>query len=106
MADEQTPERIWLLLHEGDEGEHVWCDDPDPDGRGDVEAVEYLRASGWQPIATAPTDGTLVWVYAAPREGLDGFVTHAAYHPDGGWCVCEIRHAEFWQPMVKPEPPQ
>ena len=39
-----TPERIWLLLGEGDGGSHVWCDQPDPDGRGQIEAVEYIRA--------------------------------------------------------------
>jgi hypothetical protein len=39
----QTPERIWLLLHEGDEGSHVWCDDPDPSGNGETESVGYVR---------------------------------------------------------------
>ena len=49
MSDESkttppTPERIWLLLHEGDGGSHVWCDQPDPVGKGQIEAVEYIRA--------------------------------------------------------------
>ena len=39
-----VPERIWLLLHEGDEGSHVWCDQPDPSGSGEHEAVAYVRA--------------------------------------------------------------
>jgi hypothetical protein len=39
-----APERIWLLLHEGDEGSHVWCDQPDPSGSGEHDAVEYVRA--------------------------------------------------------------
>ena len=39
-----TPERIWLLLREGDQGEHVWCDQPDPTGHGEIDAVEYIRA--------------------------------------------------------------
>jgi hypothetical protein len=38
-----APERIWLLLHEGDEGTHVWCDQPDPSGNGEHDAVEYVR---------------------------------------------------------------
>ena len=39
-----APDRIWLLLHEGDRGEHVWCDQPDPTGTGCHDAVEYIRA--------------------------------------------------------------
>jgi hypothetical protein len=45
-----APERIWLLLHEGDEGSHVWCDQPDPSGSGEHDAVEYMRldvATAW-----------------------------------------------------------
>ena len=40
-----APERIWLLLHEGEGGSHVWCDQPDPSGNGvKHDAVEYVRA--------------------------------------------------------------
>ena len=39
------PKRIWLLLGEGDEGSHIWSDDPDPSGSGDHIAVEYVRAA-------------------------------------------------------------
>ena len=38
-----TPKRIWLLLGEGEEGWHLWSDDPDPSGTGETEAVEYIR---------------------------------------------------------------
>jgi hypothetical protein len=39
----ETPERIWLLLRAGDEGSHLWCDDPDPSGHGETESVRYTR---------------------------------------------------------------
>jgi hypothetical protein len=39
-----APGRIWLLLHEGDQGAHVWCDQPNPTGTGEHDAVEYVRA--------------------------------------------------------------
>lgn len=52
----------------------------------------------WEPMATAPTDGTEVYVYAAEREGLPYFITVAAYHPDAGWCVDELREATHWMP--------
>lgn len=67
-------------------------------------ALAAYEAALWQPIETAPTDGTLCTVYAAPYEGLSGFVTHAAYHPDAGWCVDERRTATHWSPL--PPPPK
>ena len=57
---------------------------------------------GWQPIETAKTDGTLVIVYAPPSHGLTGLVTVCAYHPDGGWCVCELREVTHWHPLPGP----
>ncbi len=41
---EKAPRRIWLLLGEGEGGDHVWCDTPEPDTAPDREAVEYVRA--------------------------------------------------------------
>ena len=39
---ERTPERIWLI----DMGDCIaWCDDPDPSGTGEDDAVEYVRAT-------------------------------------------------------------
>lgn len=63
----------------------------------------------WQPIETAPTDGTPILVYAqdttvACDDPLTPFITVCAYHENGGFCVCEIREATHW--MHLPEPPQ
>ena len=43
QARSQPPKEIWLLLNEGDQGEHLWCDDPDPTGNGNSVAVKYVR---------------------------------------------------------------
>jgi hypothetical protein len=57
----------------------------------------------WQPIETAPRDGTTVQVYLPPKDGLPGFVTTCAWHPDAGWCADELREITHWAPL--PEPP-
>lgn len=63
----------------------------------------------WRPISTAPTDGTLVLVYAPPADPAkwgdilpDPTVALARYHPDAGWCICEIREVTHWQPFEAP----
>lgn len=68
-----------------------------------ADLVQYLADAGG-PIETAPTDGTTVLVWADPLEGLDGFFTLAAYHPDAGWCVDELREAVWWWPIRAPDP--
>jgi hypothetical protein len=41
MTDKETmPEKIWLLLHEGDEGSTVWCDHIPND---EMETIHYFR---------------------------------------------------------------
>lgn len=64
--------------------------------------------TNWQPIETAPQDGSCVIVYAAPYYDLPGFVTAARYHPDFGWCVGELRIATHWMShwMPFPDPPK
>ena len=60
--------------------------------------------SEWQPIETAPTDGTQVIVYAASCHGLRGFVSVCHWYIDVGWCVDELRPVTHWMPL--PEPPK
>lgn len=55
--------------------------------------------SPWRPIETAPTDGTVVRVFAAERQGLPAFQCTAAYHEDAGWCVDELREVTHWMPL-------
>lgn len=65
-----------------------------------LDAVNKLIAARqWQPIETAPTDGTRILAYAAAYDDLPAFQTIAAYHPDGGWCVDELREVTHWKPL-------
>ncbi len=61
-------------------------------------------AEGWRPVETAPKDGTVVLVYAPEREGLRSIICTCNYHPDGGWCVDELRFVTHWRPL--PAPPK
>jgi hypothetical protein len=62
----------------------------------------------WQPIETAPMDGTIVWIITdsiydgGPGTiGLKPILCLASYHPDGGWTVDELRQATHWMPYQK-----
>jgi len=56
----------------------------------------------WQPIETAPKDGTEVWVYVAEHDGLRAFQCACAWHPDAGWCACVLRDITHWMPLPAP----
>jgi hypothetical protein len=73
-----------------------------------LEAAGYVVEQGWQPIETAPRDGTEVLVYATmpdylqwadPEKQLRAVTRVTAWHPDGGWCVDELREALHWRPL-------
>jgi hypothetical protein len=70
-------------------------------------AVETALASpvqeGWRDISTAPHDRWII-VYAEPYDDLPGFVTPCLWHPDGGFCVDELREASRWHEL--PSPPE
>lgn len=55
----------------------------------------------WLPISTAPIDGTEVWVYTAPHDGLPEFEGWSSYHPDVGWCTDKLRTVTHWSPGTK-----
>ena len=65
----------------------------------EATARERERCARWRPIETAPRDGTLCMVWAAPYQDLNGFVTWCAYHEDGGWCIDELRKVTHWMPL-------
>ena len=69
-----------------------------------VLSASQPSPSPWRLIETAPTDGTVVLVFAAERDGLAAFQCTAAYHADAGWCVDELREVTHWMPL--PPPPQ
>lgn len=55
--------------------------------------------SEWMPIDTAPEDGTMVEVMSDNRCDLPTLVVNASYHPEAGWCICELRNAIAWRPI-------
>jgi hypothetical protein len=57
----------------------------------------------WKPIESAPTDGTLILVWCASRDGLPGMYSLCRYHPNAGFCVDELRYPTYW--MELPEAP-
>lgn len=73
-----------------------------------LAAAGYAVEQEWQPIETAPRDGTEVLVYARvlhPEKWgvhLEPIICAASYHPDAGWCVCEIRDVTHWRPLPTP----
>lgn len=52
-----------------------------------------------RPMATAPTDGTEVWILTSAVHGLPMIEGKARYHLDAGWCVDELREAIAWRPI-------
>lgn len=65
----------------------------------------------WRPVTTAPTDGTEILVYAPPYDGPPGcpalppIICNCAHHPEGGWCIDELRQVTHWMPSP-PAPPE
>jgi hypothetical protein len=57
----------------------------------------------WQPIETAPRDGTIFLVWAPGAHGLSPMFSLCAWHEDAGFCIDELRHASHWMPL--PDPP-
>lgn len=77
-----------------------------------LSAAGLVVEQGWQPIKTAPKD-QMVLVYAPSPDptrwhtsvcDLSPIICAAKWHPEGGWCVCEIREVTHWRPL--PAAPQ
>ena len=59
-------------------------------------------AQGWRDIATAPRDGREIVAYSqdvSGTAGLNPFVSLCAWHPDAGFCTCELREVTHWMPL-------
>lgn len=77
-----------------------------------LSAAGLVVEQGWQPIETAPQD-QMVLVYAPSPDptrwhtsvcDLSPIICAAKWHPEGGWCMCEIREVTHWRPL--PAAPQ
>ncbi len=94
----------------------VWADFINA-ARAAIAALDAYRAANrpadaWQPIETAPTDGSLFLVWAPPffdagwdDGGLPAMFSLCAWHPDAGFCIDELRAPTHWTPLPAPPPP-
>jgi hypothetical protein len=59
----------------------------------------------WQPIDTAPKNGTEFIVYCPPAHGLRDMASICSWHEDAGFCVDELREPTHWIPLPNPPEP-
>lgn len=50
----------------------------------------------WQPIETAPKDGTEIVVYAPAYQDPKPLASLCAWHESAGFCIDELRQPAFW----------
>jgi hypothetical protein len=65
---------------------------------GILPRLRQIRRRAYRPVAknaTAPHDRPVV-IYAPPREDLPEFAGMCEWHPDAGFCVCELREPTYW----------
>lgn len=55
----------------------------------------------WQPIETAPKDGTVFLAYSQDLSGngLSPFISCCSWHPDAGFCTDDICEPTHWLPL-------
>lgn len=90
--DESSPARDSVALVLVDAGQLGYA-------QGVIDATTDKIGVGWRSIATAPQDGSTVWVYTAAVHGLPPFEGPCAYHSEAGWCTDELRPVTHWQPI-------
>lgn len=56
----------------------------------------------WQPIETAPRDGTLILVWAPGKYDLPPLYSLCAYHADAGFTIDELREPSHWMKLQEP----
>jgi hypothetical protein len=68
-----------------------------------IRAELEADARGWQPIATAPRDGTVVWAYCAPKDDPYKRPAYQAeiYYKEDAWVDVPTYWHEptHWQPL-------
>jgi hypothetical protein len=68
-----------------------------------LDIAGAFLAAGWQPIGTAPKDGTCFLAYAAPgQHGLPELYSLCVWHSNAGFCIDELREPTHWQPLPPP----
>lgn len=80
-----------------------WCD---KNGIGEPGVTcgdcprDYNKTWPWEPIDTAPRDGTEIVVWCDGVQDLPPLVSRCAWQPDAGFCVDELREPKYW--IVQP----
>lgn len=73
-----------------------------------AEVIKHLAAQGFHllswnhDMSQAPRDGTLILAYAPAAHGLDEIVRVCGWHPDAGFCICELREVTAWCHLMPP----
>lgn len=103
LLDTITDELL-IMLDVEDEGEAVLkiCAQVTDWVLSRLKSANLTIEQDWRPIKEAPQDGSIQWVYVAPRNGLPGFQCKCAYHPDAGWCADELREVTHYRPYPSP----
>lgn len=61
--------------------------------------------SPWRDIETAPKD-RIIEVYApAFEDALGPMISLCQWHPDAGFCICQLRRPTHWREHIAPEQP-
>lgn len=50
----------------------------------------------WMPINDHTPKDHPILVYAPAREGLPPIISICQWHPDAGFCICELRQPTIW----------
>jgi hypothetical protein len=61
--------------------------------------VERLRVAGWQPIETAPQDGTVIMIHVTAKPNLPPYTCRADDYWNGAWWLETATH---WMPLPAP----
>lgn len=109
MADDEMVERVARAIHfrGGDQGDDAWnhCqywlrDVAREQARAAMAQIEV--ASPWQPIETAPRDGTPILVFYGERIGMDRY--YVRYWDRGDWATDKEGWVDHWR-QIRPEQP-
>lgn len=63
-----------------------------------------MNLDGWEPIETAPKDRPIRLFAPGVSDRWEGdlgdLIAVCRWHPDAGFCVCELREPTHWQEVA------
>jgi Protein of unknown function (DUF551) len=88
--------------------QHTFTTLPEQIAELNWEVVKGHNVEGsekWQPIETAPRDGTMVLVFRAPETGYEKRVYGVDYTKGGEWWLSRTQmQPTHWMPLPPPPP--